>query len=79
MKTKTKQDFQGNKVVLNGKKLYHYNNNGKLQKITEHLSEQSALKEFNILTNSYKGCGKGNTRRKKACATVYYSQLIIQL
>ena len=79
MKTKTKNDYQGNKVVLNGKKLYHYNRNGKLQKITEHLSEKSALQEFNNLTLSHKGCGCGNTRRKRACATVFYSQLILRL
>lgn len=79
MKTKTKQDYQGNKVVLNVKKLYFYNKENKLFKITEHLSEESALQEFNALTNSYKGCGKGNTRRKRECATVYYNQLIIRL
>lgn len=78
MKTKTKQDFQGNKVVLSGKKLYFYKND-KLFKITEHLSEQSALQEFNNITNSHKGCGEGNTRRKRECATVHYHQLIIQL
>lgn len=78
MKTKEKKDFQGNKVVLNGKKLYHYNNNGKLQKITEHLSEKNALQEFNTITLSYRGCGK-NEWRKRACATVHYHQLIIQL
>ena len=79
MKTKTKQDYQGNKVVLNAKKLYFYNKENKLFKITEHLSEKSALQEFNALTNSYKGCGEGNTRRKRECATVHYYQLIIQL
>lgn len=78
MKTKTKQDFQGNKVVLSGKKLYFYNND-KLFKITEHLSYESALQEFNNITMSYKGCGEGNTRRKRECATVYYNQLIIRL
>lgn len=78
MKTKTKNDYQGNKVVLMNNKLYFYKND-KLFKITEHLSEQSALQEFNVLTNSYKGCGKGNTRRKRECATVHYHQLIIQL
>lgn len=78
-KRKEKYDFQGNKVVLSGKKLYFYNKENKLFKVTEHLSEQSALQEFNALTNSYKGCGKGNTRRKRECATVHYHQLIIQL
>lgn len=78
MKTKTKQDYQGNKVVLMNNKLYFYNND-KLFKITEHLSEQSALQEFNNITNSHKGCGEGNTRRKRECATVHYHQLIIQL
>lgn len=78
MKTKTKQDFQGNKVVLSGKKLYFYKND-KLFKITEHLSEQSALQEFNNITNSHRGCGEGNKRRKRECATIHYSQLIIQL
>lgn len=77
-KRKEKRDFQGNKVVLSGKKLYFYKND-KLFKITEHLSEQAALQEFNALTMSYKGCGEGNTRRKRECATVYYSQLIIRL
>ena len=78
-KTKEKYDFQGNKVVLSGKILYFYKKNDKLFKITEHLSEQSALQKFNALTMSYKGCGEGNTRRKRECATVYYSQLIIRL
>lgn len=78
MKTKTKQDYQSNKVVLSGKKLYFYNND-ELFKITEHLSEKSALQEFNNITNSHRGCGEGNTRRKKACAKVYYNQLIIRL
>jgi hypothetical protein len=78
MKTKTKQDYQGNKVVLMNNKLYFYNND-KLFKITEHLSYESALQEFNIITMSYRGCGEGNTLRKKACATVYYNQLIIRL
>lgn len=78
MKTKTKQDFQGNKVVLSSKKLYFYKND-KLFKITEHLSYESALQEFNNITNSHRGCGEGNTRRKRECATVYYSQLIIRL
>lgn len=77
-KQKQKYDFQGNKVVLSGKKLYFYKNN-KLFKITEHLSEHDALQEFNALTMSYKGCGEGNTRRKRKCATVHYHQLIIQL
>ena len=78
MKPKTKNDYQGNKVVLSGKKLYFYNND-ELFKIIEHKSEKSALKEFNNITNSYRGCGKGNTRRKRECATVHYHQLIIQL
>ena len=78
MKTKTKQDYQGNKVVLMNNKLYFYNND-KLFKITEHLSYESALQEFNIITMSYRGCGEGNTRRKRECATVYYNQLIIRL
>ena len=77
-KKKEKLDFQGNKVVLSGKKLYFYKND-KLFKITEHLSEQSALQEFNNITNSHRGCGEGNTRRKRECATVHYHQLIIQL
>jgi hypothetical protein len=78
MKTKTKQDYQGNKVVLSGKKLYFYKND-KVFKITEHLSELSALQEFNTITMSYRGCGEGNTRRKREVATVYYNQLIIRL
>lgn len=78
MKTKTKNDYQGNKVILMNNKLYFYNND-KLFKITEHLSYESALQEFNNITMSYKGCGKGNTRRKRECATVYYNQLIIRL
>lgn len=78
MKPKTKNDYRGNKVVLSGKKLYFYKND-KLFKITEHLSEQSALQEFNTITNSHRGCGKGNTRRKRECATVFYSQLILRL
>lgn len=77
-KTKEKYDFQSNKVVLSGKKLYFYKND-KLFKITEHLSEQSALQEFNNITMSHRGCGEGNTRRKRECATVHYYQLIIQL
>ena len=77
-KRKEKYDFQGNKVVLSGKKLYFYKDNI-LFKITEHLSEKNAHQEFNALTNSYKGCGEGNTRRKRECATVHYHQLIIQL
>ena len=77
MKTKTKQDFQGNKVVLSGKKLYFYKND-KVFKITDHLSELSALQEFNTITLSYRGCGE-NKWRKRACATVHYHQLIIQL
>lgn len=75
---KTKNDYQGNKVVLNGKKLYFYNQEDKLFKITEHLSEESARQEFNNITNSYRGCGE-NKWRKRACATVYYGQLIIRL
>lgn len=75
---KTKNDYQGNKVILNGKKLYFYNQEDKLFKITEHLSEKSALQEFNNITMSYRGCGK-NKWRKRACATVYYNQLIIRL
>lgn len=78
MKPKTKNDYRGNKVVLNGKKLYFYNND-ELFKIIEHKSEKSALQEFNSITNSYRGCGKGNTRRKRECATVFYSQLILRL
>lgn len=78
MKAKTKQDYQGNKVVLSGKKLYFYKND-KLFKITEHLSYESALQEFNNITMSHRGCGEGNTRRKRECATVHYYQLIIQL
>lgn len=77
-KTKEKYDFQGNKVVLSGKKLYFYKNDN-LFKIIEHVSEQSALQEFNNITMSYRGCGKGNTRRKRECATIYYGQLIIRL
>ena len=78
MKTKTKQDYQGNKVVLSGKKLHFYKND-KVFKITEHLSELAALQEFNNITMSHRGCGEGNTRRKRECATVHYHQLIIQL
>lgn len=78
MKAKTKQDYQGNKVVLSGKKLYFYKND-KVFKITEHLSELAALQEFNNITMSHRGCGEGNTRRKRECATVHYHQLIIQL
>lgn len=78
MKTKTKQDYQGNKVVLSGKKLYFYKND-KVFKITEHLSEPAALQEFNTITMSYRGCGEGNTRRKREIATAHYHQLIIQL
>lgn len=78
MKTKEKKDYQGNKVVLMNNKLYFYNND-KLFKITEHLSYESALQEFNNITMSYRGCGEGNTRRKRECATVYYNQLIIRL
>ena len=78
-KRKEKYDFQGNKVVLSGKKLHFYNKENILFKITEHLSEQSALQEFNNITNSHRGCGEGNTRRKRECATVHYYQLIIQL
>lgn len=76
-KQKEKYDFQGNKVVLSGKKLYFYNNN-KLFKITEHVSEKAALQEFNNITMSYRGCGE-NKWRKRASATVYYNQLIIRL
>lgn len=78
MKPKTKNDYQGNKVVLNGKKLYFYNNDT-LFKIIEHISEKSALQEFNNITMSYRGCGEGNKRRKREIATVHYHQLIIQL
>lgn len=78
MKTKTKQDYQGNKVVLMNNKLHFYKND-KMFKITEHLSHESALQEFNNITMSYRGCGKGNTRRKRECATIYYNQLIIRL
>ena len=78
MKTKTKNDYQNNKVVLMDNKLYFYNND-KLFKITEHLSYESALQEFNNITNSHRGCGEGNKRRKRECATIHYSQLIIQL
>ena len=78
MKPKTKNDYQGNKVVLNGKKLYFYKND-KLFKITEHLLYESALQEFNNITMSHRGCGEGNTRRKRECATVFYSQLILKL
>lgn len=77
-KRKEKYDFQGNKVVLMNNKLYFYKND-KLFKITEHLSYESALQEFNNITNSYKGCGEGNTRRKRECATIFYSQLILRL
>lgn len=79
MKTKTKQDYQGNKVVLMNNKLYFYNQEGKLFKITEHMSYESANREFNNITMSHRGCGEGNTRRKRECATVYYGQLIIRL
>lgn len=75
---KTKTDYKGNKVTLNGKKLYFYNKEDKLFKITEHLSEKSACQEFNNITMSYRGCGE-NKWRKRACATVYYNQLIIRL
>ena len=78
MKTKTKQDYQGNKVTLIDNKLYFYNQEGKLFKITEHTSYESAKQEFNNITMSYKGCGE-NKWRKRACATVYYSQLILRL
>lgn len=78
-KRKEKRDFQGNKVVLSGKKLYFYNKENILFKITEHLSKQSALQEFNNITNSHRGCGEGNKRRRRKCDTIYYSQLIIQL
>jgi hypothetical protein len=77
MKTKTKQDYQGNKIVLMNNKLYFYNND-QLFKITEHLSYESALQEFNNITNSHRGCGV-NKWRKQASATVYYNQLIIRL
>jgi hypothetical protein len=75
---KTKTDYKGNKVTLNGKKLYFYNKEDKLFKITEHLSEKSARQEFNNITMSYRGCGE-NKWRKRACATVFYNQLIIRL
>ena len=78
MKTKTKQDYQGNKVVLINNKLYFYKED-KLFKITEHLSYESANQEFNNITMSHRGCGEGNKRRKRECATVYYNQLIIRL
>ena len=78
MKAKTKQDYQGNKVVLMNCALYFYNQEGKLFKITTHASHESALQEFNSITMSYRGCGK-NKWRKRACATVYYNQLIIRL
>lgn len=78
MKTKTKNDYQGNKVVLSDKKLYFYNNDD-LFKIIEHKSEKAALQEFNNITNSHRGCGCGNTHRKRKCATIYYGQLIIKL
>lgn len=79
MKTKTKQDYQGNKVVLMNNKLYFYNKEGKLFKMSEHISYKAALQEFNNITMSYRGCGEGNKRRKRECATVYYNQLIIRL
>lgn len=75
---KTKTAYNGNKVTLNGKKLYFYNQEDKLFKITEHLSEKSARQEFNNITMSYRGCGE-NKWRKRACATIYYGQLIIRL
>ena len=79
MKTKTKQDYQSNKVVLMNNKLYFYNKEGKLFKVTTHISYESALQEFNNITMSYRGGGEGNKRRKRECATIHYSQLIIQL
>lgn len=75
---KTKKDCLGNKVVLSKNKLYYYEKASEcLFKIVTMLNDRSALKEFNRVTCSYRGCGN-HSKMKHPQAKIYYSQLIIQ-
>lgn len=63
---------------LYGNKLYHFNEKGVAISVTDFIRDEDALKEFNRVTGTHKGCNH-NHWRKRTCAKIYYNQLIIQL
>lgn len=75
MATLVKQDFLGNYLHLNGTRIAHYHKeSGKLFRITDCITRQSAKEEFKRLTTVH-------NRPKPVVhqqARVYYAQLIIQ-
>lgn len=78
---KCKQDFMGNTIILDENKLYKYicKESHTTVQITVFPNGEEAHKEFNRLTESYRGCGKKVKRHQTPIAKVYYNQLIIQL
>ena len=76
---RAKQNINGDTLVLDGCTiLYYRKDSGKLFKMVSYPSEESAKKEFNRETNSYRGCGK-NVYMKHPQARIYYGQLIIKM
>jgi hypothetical protein len=74
-----KTNAAGEPVALQDNEIIRFNKEtGHPTEITVFPSRESAKTEFNRITSSYRGCGK-NIWRPRACATAYYSQLIITL
>ena len=76
---RAKQNINGDTLVLNEYTiLYYHKDSGKLFKIVSFRDNETAKREFNRETNSYRGCGK-NIYMKHPQARIYYGQLIIQM
>ena len=76
---RAKQNINGDTLVLIENTVYYYRkDSGTLFKVISYPSKESAKKEFNRETNSYRGCGK-NVYMKHPQAKIYYGQLIIQM
>ena len=76
---RAKQNINGDTLVLNEYTiLYYRKDSGKLFKIVSFPDADSAKREFNRETNSYRGCGK-NVYMKHPQARIYYGQLIIEM
>lgn len=67
-------------VVLNENMIFVYypKDSERSMKTVLYKSTETALQEFNRLTQSYRGCGKRADIHKTPQATVFYNQLIIQ-
>lgn len=76
---KCKPDVFGNVVVLENKTVFRYRKTSKYVSINVFTNDEMALKEFNRITNSYRGCGNRTPIHRTPQAKIHYSQLIIQL